>query len=112
MPLLHRHAYVALLIAPLAACLAVPAKGATPAGTLQRNLPGSFRWSSTGSVISPQQDGSAIGSDGNRYYRSFTSHAVSGSWRPPAATEANSSPAQPTSRSPAAPGRRTSATVS
>ncbi|MER8161902.1 non-reducing end alpha-L-arabinofuranosidase family hydrolase [Streptomyces sp. NPDC094472] len=83
MPLLHRHAYVALLIAPLAACLAVPAKGATPAGTLQRNLPRSFRWSSTGSVISPQQDGSAIGSDGNRYYRSFTSHALSGSWRPP-----------------------------
>lgn len=71
MPLLPRHAYVVLLIAPLAACSAVPAKGATPAGTRRQDLPGSFRWSSTAS-ISPQQDGSAIGSDGNRNDQTMT----------------------------------------
>ncbi|NGN67011.1 glycoside hydrolase [Streptomyces sp. A7024] len=67
MPLSHRlhprtrrrHAYVALLIAALlAAYFAVPAKGETPADTAQQDLPGSFSWSSTGPVISPQQDGS------------------------------------------------------
>ncbi|MGA6159711.1 hypothetical protein ACPEIC_40995 [Stenotrophomonas sp. NPDC087984] len=72
MPLLPRHAYVVLLIAPLAACSVVPAKGATPAGTRRQDLPGSFRWSSTASVISPQQDGSAIGSDGNRNDQTMT----------------------------------------
>lgn len=85
----RRHAYVALLSALLATCLSVPAKGATPAGPLRQDLPGSFRWSSTGPVISPQQDGSnsvavkdpSVVQDKNgRWHVFMTTASTSGDW--------------------------------
>ncbi|MGX1675873.1 non-reducing end alpha-L-arabinofuranosidase family hydrolase [Streptomyces sp. NPDC055400] len=80
---------MALLIALLATCLSVPAKGATPAGPLRQDLPGSFRWSSTGPVISPQQDDSnsvavkdpSVVQDKNgRWHVFMTTASTSGDW--------------------------------
>ncbi|MEU9060891.1 non-reducing end alpha-L-arabinofuranosidase family hydrolase [Streptomyces sp. NPDC048430] len=85
----RRHACVALLIALLAAFLAVPAKGATPTGALQPGLPSSFRWSSTGPLISPQPDGSnsvavkdpsVVQDKSGRWHVFMTTASTSGDW--------------------------------